>query len=171
MSIQEIRKYHIFNDSQFFVFFIFIKFLFCHNPWTRSASTLVHGSKQYFVIRGRKSDYSTKVAKLAARAGSEYPSDTSRRRVLSVVRAKGECAYFTISIKCPFFRTCITLLLSNKCIKNPFLHTCMQTPRLHTIYRQQKWPPLAPVRKIMNLGRKIMALGCKIIAVGWNVFY
>ena len=30
----------------------------------------------------------------------------------------------------------------------------MQNPRLRTVYRQRKWPLLAPVRKIMALGRK-----------------
>ena len=30
-------------------------------------------------------------------------------------------------------------------------------------FRQRKWPLLAPVRKIMALGRKKMALGCKEI--------
>ena len=39
----------------------------------------------------------------------------------------------------------------------------MQNPRLRTVYRQRKWPFLAPVRKIMALGSKKMALGCKII--------
>ena len=51
-----------------------------------------------------------------------------------------------------------------------FLYTCMQNPRLCTVYRQRKWPLLAPVRKIMALGRKKMALRCKIVALGWNVF-
>ena len=51
-----------------------------------------------------------------------------------------------------------------------FLYTCMQNPRLRTVYRQWKWPLLAPVRKIMALRRKKMALVCKIIALGWNVF-
>ena len=46
-----------------------------------------------------------------------------------------------------------------------FLYTCMQNPRLRTVYRQQKWPLLAPVRKIMALGRKKLALGCEIIAL------
>ena len=38
----------------------------------------------------------------------------------------------------------------------------MQNPRLRTVYRQQKWPLPAPVRKIMALGRKIMALGFQV---------
>ena len=38
----------------------------------------------------------------------------------------------------------------------------MQNPRLRTVYRQQKWPPPAPVRKIMALGCKIIALGCQV---------
>ena len=71
-------------------------------------------------------------------------------------------------------RFCEALLSNNrnwidvKCI---FLYTCMQNPLLRTVYRQLKWPLLAPVRKIMALERKKMALGCKIIALGWNVFY
>ena len=40
-----------------------------------------------------------------------------------------------------------------------FLYTCMQNPRLRTVYRKRKWPLLAPVHKIMALGRKKMALG------------
>ena len=40
--------------------------------------------------------------------------------------------------------------LSNKY----FLYTRMQNPRLRTVYRQRKWPLLAPVRKIIALGRK-----------------
>ena len=36
--------------------------------------------------------------------------------------------------------------------KSFFLYTCMQNPRLRTVYRQRKWPFLAPVRKIMALG-------------------
>ena len=48
---------------------------------------------------------------------------------------------------------------------NCFLYICMQNPRLRTVYRQRKWPLLAPVCKIMALGRKIMTLGCKIIAL------
>ena len=51
-------------------------------------------------------------------------------------------------------------------VKYFFLYTCMQNPRLRTVYRQRKWPLLAPVRKIMALGRKKIALGCKIIALG-----
>ena len=39
-----------------------------------------------------------------------------------------------------------------------FLYTCMQNPRLRTVYRQRKWPLLAPVRKKMALGCKIIAL-------------
>ena len=50
-----------------------------------------------------------------------------------------------------FFITIILILL--------FLYTCMQNPRLRTVYRQRKWPLLAPVRKIMALGRKRMANG------------
>ena len=46
-------------------------------------------------------------------------------------------------------------------IKNNFLYTCMQNPRLRTVYRQRKWPLLAPVRKIMTLGRKKMWWGSK----------
>ena len=47
-----------------------------------------------------------------------------------------------------------------------FLYTCMQNPHLRTVYRQREWPLLAPVRKIMVLGRKKMALGCKVISLG-----
>ena len=42
-----------------------------------------------------------------------------------------------------------------------FLYTCMQNPRFRTVYRQRKWPLLAPVRKIMALGRKKLPLGVK----------
>ena len=47
-----------------------------------------------------------------------------------------------------------------------YLYTCMQNPRLRTVYRQRKWPLLAPVRKIMALGPKKMARECQIIALG-----
>ena len=43
-----------------------------------------------------------------------------------------------------------------------FLYTFTQNPRLRTVYRQQKWPLPAPVRKVMALGRKITALGCQV---------
>ena len=49
---------------------------------------------------------------------------------------------------------------------NFFPYICMQNSHLRTVYRQRKWPLLAPVPKIMALGRKKMALGCKIIALG-----
>ena len=42
-----------------------------------------------------------------------------------------------------------------------FLYTCIQNPRLRTVYRQRKWPLLAPVRKIMALERKKWPLGVK----------
>ena len=47
----------------------------------------------------------------------------------------------------------------------------MQSPRLRTVYRQRKWPLLAPVRNIIALGRQRMALECKIIALVWNEYY
>ena len=56
------------------------------------------------------------------------------------------------------------------CIEPYFSLHMHANPRLRTVYRQRKWPPLAPVRKIMALGRTKMALGCKIIALGLNVF-
>ena len=60
------------------------------------------------MVQGRKNSHSMNVVKLAARAGSEFHSDTSRRRVLSVLWAKGECAYFTLLFEYLLFRTCIT---------------------------------------------------------------
>ena len=38
----------------------------------------------------------------------------------------------------------------------------MQNPRLRNVYRQGKWPLLAPMRKIIALERKIMALACQV---------
>ena len=60
------------------------------------------------MILGGKNRHSTKVVKLVARAGSEFHSVTGRRRVLSVIRAKGESAYFTTFIECQLFRMRIT---------------------------------------------------------------
>ena len=52
----------------------------------------------------------------------------------------------------PFSRECFLRIIF-------FLYTSIQNPRLRTVYRQRKWPLLAPVRKMMALGRKIIAIG------------
>ena len=55
------------------------------------------------------------------------------------------------------------ILKKFKCIENnkfiqygiiTFLYTCIQNFRLRTVYKQRKWPLLAPVRKIMALERE-----------------
>ena len=47
--------------------------------------------QQYFVIRGRKSRHSPKVVELLTRTGCKFHRGTSRRRMLYMGRAKGEC--------------------------------------------------------------------------------
>ena len=60
--------------------------------------------------------------------------------------------------------------LSSQVWKTIFLYTCMQNLRLPTVYRQRKWPLLAPVRKIMALGWNVFYSGVECLAHGLRSF-
>ena len=48
----------------------------------------------------------------------------------------------------------------------------MQNPRLRTVYKQRKWPLLAPVRKIMALGRKTPSTSASTVGCAYMLrFY
>ena len=69
--------------------------------------------QQYFVLRGRKSRHSPKVVELVTRTGCKFHRGTSRRRMLYMGRAKGECPYLILCIECPLFLMCITNYISS----------------------------------------------------------
>ena len=81
----------------------------------------------YCGMRG-KSRYSIKVVKLAARAGSEFHSGTNRRRMLSVVRAKGGSAWFTF-FEYQLFHTLITYYFLQQMHKNSFFWVSVKCVR------------------------------------------